>query len=257
MNLELLLILSGLVVGFVNTLSAGGTAISISLYLTLGLPVDVVNATNRVGVLIQSIASSATYHSKKVLDYKKALLLAIPTTLGAFCGSSVAVQATEVVIRYTMLAVLLMMIVFLFKNPKKLEVDADVDSKLTIKEFVVYFLIGIYGGFIQVGTGFFLIMAGVGVVGWSLVKTNAAKVMIMLIYTMVSVLVFSQKGGLIRWDIGLLHGIGCAVGSIVGTLIGIKKGSKFVKWVSVGVIIFTILILFDVVDLKSVMSQLL
>ena len=241
MNLELLLILSGLVVGFVNTLSAGGTAISISLYLTLGLPVDVVNATNRVGVLIQSIASSATYHSKKVLDYKKALLLAIP----------------EVVIRYTMLAVLLMMIVFLFKNPKKLEVDADVDSKLTIKEFVVYFLIGIYGGFIQVGTGFFLIMAGVGVVGWSLVKTNAAKVMIMLIYTMVSVLVFSQKGGLIRWDIGLLHGIGCAVGSIVGTLIGIKKGSKFVKWVSVGVIIFTILILFDVVDLKSVMSQLL
>ena len=88
-------------------------------------------------------------------------------------------------------------------------------------------------------------------------KTNAAKVMIMLIYTMVSVLVFSQKGGLIRWDIGLLHGIGCAVGSIVGTLIGIKKGSKFIKWVSVGVIIFTILILFDVVDLKSVMSQLL
>lgn len=257
MKLELLLILSGLVVGFVNTLSAGGTAISISLYLTLGLPVDVVNATNRVGVLIQSISSSVTYHSKKVLDAKKAFLLAIPTTLGAIGGSFVAVQVTEEVIRYTLLAVLLMMIVFLFKNPKKLETDKVENPNLTTKEFMVYFMIGIYGGFIQVGTGFFLIMAGVGVVGWSLVKTNAAKVMIMLIYTIASVLVFSQRGGLIRWDIGLLHGIGCAIGSIVGTLIGVKKGSNFIKWVSVGVIIFTILILFNIIDLKSVIGQIL
>ena len=87
--IEILLIVSGLIVGFINTLSAGGTAISISIYLALGLPVDVVNATNRVGVLIQSISSSITYHSKKVLDYKKALLLAIPTTIGAFIGAGV------------------------------------------------------------------------------------------------------------------------------------------------------------------------
>ena len=256
MKFELLLIISGLIVGFVNTLSAGGTAISISLYLTLGLPVDVVNATNRVGVLIQSISSSITYHSKKVLDYKKALLLAIPTTIGAFAGSAIAVQATETVIKYTLLLVLLMMIVFLFKNPKKLDiVNNNIENKLSIKEFITYLLIGVYGGFIQVGTGFFLIMAGVSVVGWNLLKTNASKVFIMLIYTTASVIVFSQKGNLIRWDIGLLHGLGCATGSIIGTLIGVKKGTKFVKWVSVCVIAFTILILFNIIDLKSIISK--
>jgi uncharacterized membrane protein YfcA len=73
----------------------------------------------------------------------------------------------------------------------------------------------------------------------------------MLIYTVVSLFVFSQKG-IIRWEYGILHGIGCVIGSITGTLIGIKKGSTFVKWVSVGVIILTVLILFNIIDLKKI-----
>lgn len=250
--IAVLLVVSGLVVGFINTLSAGGTAISISIYLTLGLPVDVVNATNRVGVLIQSISSAITYHSKKVLDYKKALLLAIPTTIGAFAGANMAVQVTEDVIRYTLLGVLLLMTVFLFYKPDKLETDRATETKrLTPKQIIVYLLIGFYGGFIQVGTGFFLIMAGVSCVGYNLVRTNASKVFIMLIYTVVSLLVFAQKG-IIRWDYGILHGTGCVIGSITGTLIGIKKGSTFVKWVSVGVILLTILILFNIINLKEI-----
>lgn len=255
--IAILLVVSGLIVGFINTLSAGGTAISISLYLTLGLPVDVVNATNRVGVLIQSVSSAITYHSKKVLDYKKALLLAIPTTIGAFGGANMAVQVTESVIRYTLLGVLLMMTVFLFYKPQKLETDNVSHTRgLTAKEIVVYLLIGFYGGFIQVGTGFFLIMAGVSCVGYNLVRTNASKVLIMLIYTVVSIMVFAPKG-IIRWDYGLLHGIGCVAGSITGTLLGVKKGSGFVKWVSVGVIALTILILFNIIDLKHLLDFML
>ena len=50
----LTLLISGLIVGFVNTLSAGGTAISIALYLALGLSPVEANATNRIGVLMQS-----------------------------------------------------------------------------------------------------------------------------------------------------------------------------------------------------------
>ena len=256
--IEILLIVSGLIVGFINTLSAGGTAISISIYLALGLPVDVINATNRVGVLIQSISSSITYHSKKVLDYKKALLLAIPTTIGAFIGAQMAAHATATVIKYTLLCVLILMIIFLFYKPQKLATDniEKIDKKLSIKQFLVYLLIGIYGGFIQVGTGFFLIMAGVSCVGYSLVKTNASKVFIMLIYTIVSIGVFAQKG-IIRWDFGVLHGIGCIIGSISGTLLGIKKGATFVKWISVCVIILTALMLFNIIDLKSIFGQMI
>ena len=254
-SLAILLIVSGLVVGFINTLSAGGTAISISIYLMLGLPADVVNATNRVGVLVQSVASATTYHAKKVLDYKKALLLAIPTTIGAFIGSLIAVHVNENVIRCVLPIVLIMMIVFLFRNPKKLETDniAKLDKGFTLKQFIVYFLIGIYGGFIQVGTGFFLIMAGVSCVGFNIVKTNASKVFIMLIYTCASILVFAQKD-IVRWDFGLLHGLGCVVGSVVGSLLGVKKGANFVKWVSVFVIILTILMLFNIIDLKEILG---
>ena len=36
-----------------------------------------------------------------------------------------------------------------------------------------------------------------------------------------------------------------------------KKGSGFVKWVSVGVIVLTILILFNIIDLKHLLNFML
>ena len=55
--------------------------------------------------------------------------MAIPTTIGAFGGANMAVQVTETVIRYTLLGALLMMTIFLFYNPKKLETDNAVPAK--------------------------------------------------------------------------------------------------------------------------------
>ena len=60
----LTLLISGLIVGFVNTLSAGGTAISIALYLALGLSPVEANATNRIGVLMQSSLSAMLFARK-------------------------------------------------------------------------------------------------------------------------------------------------------------------------------------------------
>ncbi len=252
--IAILLIISGIIVGFINTLSAGGTAISISIYLLLGLPIDVVNATNRIGVLIQTFSSSVTYHSNKVLEYKRALKLTIPTVIGAILGARLAIHVTEDTIRYTLSVMLLVMVFFLFYNPTKLQQDDSkkLEKGINIWMLLVFLLIGFYGGFIQVGTGFFFMMAGVWGIGYGIVKTNAMKVFIMFFYTIASIVIFAQKN-IIRWDYGLLHGLGCIVGSVIGSVLGVKKGAGFVKWVSVVVIVFTALMLFNVINLESLL----
>ena len=48
-----LLLLTGLIAGVINTLAGGGSNLTIPALLLMGLPADMANATNRVGVLLQ------------------------------------------------------------------------------------------------------------------------------------------------------------------------------------------------------------
>ena len=47
-----LLILVGFTVGFINTLAGGGSVISLSFLIFMGLPSSVANGTNRIAIVI-------------------------------------------------------------------------------------------------------------------------------------------------------------------------------------------------------------
>ncbi len=247
----ILLVVSGVAVGFINTLSAGGTAISIALYLALGLDANTANATNRIGVLIQSSLSTGMFAQKGYLNNTKVFLLAVPTVIGAAAGAILSLLLPTPVFSYFLGVSLLIMLVFLFASPSSFDKD---DEKKTEKgigflHHIVFFLIGIYGGFIQVGTGFFLMAAGSMLLGYNIVKTNAVKTCIMALYTMVAIIVF-VSGENIHWQYGLLHSAGTLVGSFLAARFAFKKGAKLVRWFVIIVIVFTTLYLFKILDLN-------
>lgn len=246
-----ILVISGLFVGFINTLSAGGTAISIALYLALGLSPAQANATNRIGVLLQSSLTSVLFSRKGFLKNTHFFRLALPTMLGAFVGAILSLVLPEILFSYFMGISLLVMIVFLFRSPKKFEEDdfSKTENGISFLQYLTFFLIGIYGGFVQVGTGFLLMSAGSMLLGYNIIKTNALKTTVMAFYTVIAVLIFWQDGS-IHWQYGLLHSIGTFIGSFIATKLAFKKGAKFIKWVVIFVIIFTSLYLFKIIDLK-------
>ena len=106
---------------------------------------------------------------------------------------------------------------------------------------VLFFLIGIYGGFIQAGVGFFLVYALVIVEGYDLVSANAVKVFIVLIYTFIALIMFAV-GGLINWQLGLILALGNMTGAYFGTVFAIFKGSHWVKWVLVLMVSITAIV---------------
>ena len=61
MKLYIILIISGLIVGFINTLAGGATIISISVFNWLGLPLTIANGTNRVAIIMQTLSSNAVF----------------------------------------------------------------------------------------------------------------------------------------------------------------------------------------------------
>jgi uncharacterized membrane protein YfcA len=109
--------------------------------------------------------------------------------------------------------------------------------------FIIFFFIGIYGGFIQAGVGF-LVLAGMMLTGYDLLAGNAVKMFVTLVFTTFSLVIFIASGK-VDFVLGLILGAGSVVGALIGTRVSVRKGNKFIQYfVTVCVIIFAIKLLF-------------
>ena len=120
---------------------------------------------------------------------------------------------------------------------------------------IIFFLIGIYGGFIQLGVGYFLLAGIVLGAGYELVKANAIKVLIVLLYTPFTIVVFLMNEQ-INWAYGLVMTIGNVAGAFIASRMAVKKGAAFVRWVIVLVILLTSAHLFGIIDIKAIVQSL-
>ena len=234
------LVVAGLLVGFINTLAGGGSIISLSILMMLGLPPTLANGTNRIAITIQTLTATTSFRQQKILPLRKAIYLSIPAILGSLLGSWIAVDIREDIFEYAIGVIMLVMLIFILYKPQKYIYGRSniVEKPLNWKVYIVFFLIGIYGGFIHMGVGYFLLASIVLGAGFDLVKANAVKVFIVLAYAPFTLLIFLYYGQ-INWTYGLILSIGNVIGAIVASRMAVKKGVGFVKWVIVVVIIIT------------------
>ncbi len=246
------LIVSGVFVGFINTLAGGGTIISLSLFMFMGLPADVANGTNRIAVILQNLTSTTSFHKQKLLDSKKALALAIPTIIGSIIGAQLSVEIDEDTFRKALGVVMLMMIYFIIVKPDKwingqLSLQA---RKVSWVQLVIFFFIGVYGGFVQVGVGYFLLAGIVLGAGYDLVRANAIKGFIVMLYTIFALVVFILNDK-VYWQFGLVHSIGNITGAFIASRYAMTWGAGFVRWFIILIIAITCVDLFGIVDIRS------
>lgn len=233
-----ILIIAGFIVGVINTIAGSGTAITYSLFMFLGLPITHANGTIRLGVIMQTLAATLSFKKQNVLDLKKGLKLGIPIVVGSIIGAQIAVEINKEIFKIVLAIVMLIMVFFLFKSPKKwLKGQSEkVMAKPTAFQYLVFFLIGIYGGFIHIGVGLFILSALVLNAGYDLVKANALKVMVVFMYSPFALAVFIANGH-IHYGMGLIAAIGNVFGGLVASKYAVSWGTGFIRWFLLGVII--------------------
>jgi len=246
------LIVAGALVGFINTLAGGGSIISLSVLMMLGLPATVANGTNRIAIAVQNLTAVSSFKQQKVLEVKKGFFLAIPAIIGSIIGAWIAADINEVIFERAVAVVMLLMLVFIIYKPQNwIKERTNLTSKkISFGQVAIFFLIGIYGGFIQLGVGYFLLAGIVLSAGYELVKANAIKVLIVLLYTPFTILVFVMNNQ-INWTYGLIMTIGNVAGAFIASRMAVKKGAAFVRWVIILVIILTSAHLFGVINIKA------
>jgi uncharacterized protein len=229
--------ITGVLAGFINTLAGSGSLITLPILILLGLPANVANGTNRVGVVVQNIVAVATFRRHGAFDSRGLWPLVIASVVGSVLGANLAVDLDERLLRQMIGVLMLVMIGVMFVQPERwLAEHQEPRKSRPWLELPLYFVIGIYGGFLQAGVGVFLLAALVLGSGFNLVTANAAKNLFVLVFTAAALVVFIAHDQ-VNWMLGLLLAAGQAVGAWIAVKMTVRRGAKFVRWVVIAVII--------------------
>lgn len=245
----ILLIGSGFLIGMINTVAGSGTAIGYAVFMALGLPPAWANGTVRIGVLPQTFAAAYNFWKHKLLNLNNALSISVPITVGSVMGAQIAVSINQEIFKIVIgAAMVVFMILMLLKPEKWIKGSKEkVEARSKPWHYLIYFLIGAYGGFIHIGVGIFLLFALVLMSGYDLVIANSLKVFVVFVYTPFALTVFMINGE-VHYAIGLISAIGNTLGGIVASNIAVRKGAGFLRWVLIIVIAVYSAYLFNIYD---------
>lgn len=228
--LDILLIIAvGFVAGFINTVAGGGSLLTLPILIFLGLPPAVANASNRVAIFLQNIFGILGFRSKGVSAFPFSLYLGMVALLGAIIGAKISVELDEALFNRVIAIVMVMVLLLIVFNPIKTTSGKEkMDFKRQVISYILFFFIGIYGGFIQAGTGFLVIAVLNGLNHFSLAKTNSAKVMVIMTFNVAALAVFLYED-VINWQYGLTLAVGNSSGAWVSSRWSVKVGDVWVK----------------------------
>ncbi len=243
-----LILAAGFVAGFINVMAGGGSLLTLPVLIFLGLPASVANGTNRIAITVMSATSTINFHRNGLLDRKKALILSIPGVIGSIIGANLAISISDRVFHIILAIIMLVTISFIVWDPAKRwgknQAEMGISKGKWTLGILLFFFVGVYGGFIQAGAGFFIIAILTGVFGLSLTKSNALKLFISGVYIFISLFVFLYHGEVNIWY-GVTLAAGMGTGGWVGSHFAVKKGDKLVKvFLVISVIAMAIKLLF-------------
>lgn len=237
----LALLVIGMVAGFINVLSAGGSMLTLPLLMFLGLSPQVANGTNRVSIVLQSVSAVVSFLRAGARHVGLSLRLSVPAVAGSLLGAWLALRVSDALFETLLIVVMAGSAVLMLLPQPRLDTRPLTADRLTPLVYLAMFAIGLYGGFIQVGVGILFIVVLYRMLRIDLGQVNAFKVLIILVYTLPALAVFLYHDQ-VRWGYGLV----LAGGSMLGAWLGVKvnvspRGTLWVKWLTIAVIAAIIL----------------
>ncbi len=237
----ILLFLGGFLAGIINTLAGNGSAITLSLLIFLGLPANVANATNRIGAALQTATALVSLRRTKrtKLLFRDSYWFLIPSILGSVIGALLAIDINPDILRYTIGGFMVLLLFTLLNRPKRWLKATDVSkSHKTTLNWILIFLVAVYGGFIQMGLGVILLSVLVLLAEYSLRDANIIKLVLAFVFVVPAFFIFWYSGDM-RWEPGLTLAAGQALGAVIGAryILYLPDANKYVRWLLIIILI--------------------
>lgn len=243
------ILLAGFAAGWVDAVVGGGGLIQLPVMLMIpGITPVQALATNKLGSIFGTATSTVTYYRRVKPDLLTAIPMAAIALAGSFAGARVAtLLPVEVFKPIIVVALVVVLLITVFKPSLGATTALKHSGR---KHYIVAaflgLLIGFYDGLIGPGTGSFLVIALVSVMGYAFLEASA-KAKIVNFSTNAGALIYFGFHGSVLWGLGLLLGVANMAGGYVGARTAVKQGNGFIRWVFLAVVAVLIVKLgFDV-----------
>ena len=226
----ILLVVVGFFAGIINTLAGGGSLFTLPVLIFLGLPPAIANGTNRIAIVVQSLGGTFGYRSKGIHTFPFPIYLGISASIGAVIGAQIALKVDGALFNL-ILAVIMLIVGFLILIRRKslaMNLPERLKGKYLFYSILGFFLIGIYGGFINAGIGIVIMLFLNRLNRLSLLKTNATKVLVVMIYSAVSLALFAYNDA-VNWKLGSLMALGTLFGALWASRWSVKKEDRVIR----------------------------
>lgn len=221
-----LLLLGGLAAGILNTMAGGGSLLTVPLLHLAGLPGQLANGSNRIGVLVQSGTAAWRFGREGVPGLPGSLPLFVPLAVGAPLGAYAITWVDDRAFERLFGGLMILLVIPLVFGfgvrgggrtrtwPRWLQMTA-------------FFAIGLYSGALQVGVGL-VIVAALHASGFDLVRANSMKVVLIIGMMLLSLPVYLWQG-LVAWPYAIILAVGFAAGGVIGARLTVLGGERWIR----------------------------
>ena len=223
-----LLFFVALVAGFIDAIAGGGGLITIPALLMTGMPPALALGTNKLQACGGSFSASLYFIRQGAVNVRAVWLLLVMTFIGATLGTILIQQVDASIVKKILPFLIFAIGVYFLLTPKLGDEDRQQRLSYLLFSFNSGLGIGFYDGFFGPGTGSFLSLACVTLLGFNLAKATAhAKV---LNFTSnIASLIFFLIGGQIMWSVGLAMMAGQFIGANLGAKMVLSKGKTLIR----------------------------
>jgi uncharacterized membrane protein YfcA len=240
----ILLCVAAFFAGFVDAIVGGGGLIQtpVALILMPNLAVSSIIGSLKIPAFSGTSFAANQYLKKVDMNWKLLSIMAIVAFASAFLGSNLLTKVHNDFMKPLLLVMLILIAIYTFI---KKDFGIHQEKEHTVKRQILLAVsmsicIGFYDGFIGPGTGSFLVLGFVSVLGFDFLHASANAKMVNLATNFGSICLFVLKGKII-WAIAFPMAVCNAFGGWIGAKLAIKKGNGFIRIFFLIVVIGTLL----------------
>jgi uncharacterized membrane protein YfcA len=239
-----LLCIASFFAGFVDAIVGGGGLIQtpVAMILMPNLSVASIIGSLKIPAFSGTSFAAFQYLKKVEMNWKLLSIMAVLAFCSAFLGSALLNVVSSDFMKPLLFFVLIGLAVYTFKK-KNFGQHQEKDhstKKQIIYAVIISILVGFYDGFIGPGTGSFLVLGFVSILGFDFLHASANAKMVNLATNFGSICLFVLKGKII-WAFAIPMAFSNALGGFIGAKLAIKKGNTFIRKFFLFVVILTLL----------------
>lgn len=229
------LVAAAFLAGFIDAIAGGGGLITVPALLAAGLPPHLALGTNKGQAVWGSGAALVRFMRAGLVDRSAAPPSFAAGFVGSAAGAALVLVVSPAVLRPLVLVLLVAVAVFLTVRPP-LAPPAAPPAPRPLVGLGLALGIGAYDGFFGPGTGTFLIIGGVLLLGYGLTRASGEAKVVNFASNLAAFLLFTWRG-LVVWQIALPMAAAQFAGAWAGSHVAVRGGDRLVRWVVLGVVI--------------------